>query len=417
MASYDADALLVNEHVRAAVAKPGFLCEPAGVLRFPYICPGGFYAQLWDWDSLFAGIGVIPFGGARYLLGSFLNFLDHTDASGCVPGCLTPKGPSSTLAHAKPVIIQGALLGAKALGEFESLRPFLPKMRALLEFWERERRDPASGLYVWFDQMESGADDLPYAEVPSKHTATWSEAAHAKAFSAPDVMVFLEREHTAFAHLLAALSGGAGDAAAQAALEAEAGKHAAKARDIAAITGPSLWHSEGGGDGGEGYWCARSTRTQALITSRTYQMAWPLWSAAVGTPQQRAAALRSLLKPDMRAAFGIRSTSTGHPRFSLEDAIVPYSIWRGPIWINVNIVLCYALAANGAREEALKLARQLVAMLAADLRNPATGAWHECYHPDNGTPLSKESKGFLSWNVMAAMLLDNLERGVDPTAL
>ena len=46
-----------------------------------------------------------------------------------------------------------------------------------------------------------------------------------------------------------------------------------------------------------------------------------------------------------------------------------------------------------------------------------SGAWHECYHPDLGTPLSKESKGFISWTIMAAGLMQNLLEGVDPTAI
>jgi len=38
-------------------------------------------------------------------------------------------------------------------------------------------------------------------------------------------------------------------------------------------------------------------------------------------------------------------------------------------------------------------------------------------HPDTGAPTCTASKGFLSWNMMAAHLIENLEAGVDPTAL
>jgi glycogen debranching enzyme len=414
------DATLIWEHCRVSCEKPGFLCEPKGVLRHPYICPGGFYSQLWCWDALFAGIGALPFGGGRYLLGSMLNFLEHTDLStGAVPGCLTPTGPSSTLAHAKPVIIQGALLGARACGDLQCLRAHLPAMRALLGFWERERRDAASGLYTWYDQMESGADDLPYAEVPSKHTASWSAERHACAFSAPDLAVFLHREHSAFACLLEAWAGAAGgeEAGSASALAQEAGQHRAQAASLAQQAAAALWvpGSAATASGGSGYWGAFNTRSQALIPARTYQMAFPLWVPGMGTPQQRAQALASVLQPDMRGACGVRSTSSSHPSYELKDAIVPYSIWRGPVWLNVNMVLCYSLAQCGQAAEAERLAQVLVRVLAADLR--ASGAWHECYHPDTGAPLSSESKGFLSWTVMAAGLLDNLAKGVDPTAI
>jgi hypothetical protein len=40
--------------------------------------------------------------------------LQTNETDGTLPGCLTPQGPSATLSHAKPIIIQGALLAAKA---------------------------------------------------------------------------------------------------------------------------------------------------------------------------------------------------------------------------------------------------------------------------------------------------------------
>ena len=90
------------------------------------------------------------------------------------------------------------------------------------------------------------------------------------------------------------------------------------------------------------------------------------------------------------------------------------SNWRGPVWINVNAVLCYTLAAAGRRGEALAIARALTLMLARDIAK--CGGMHECYCPDTGEPLSTESINFLSWNAMAATLHDNLLAGVDPFA-
>jgi hypothetical protein len=65
--------------------------------------------------------------------------------------------------------------------------------------------------------------------------------------------------------------------------------------------------------------------------------------------------------------------------------------------------------------EALRLAADLVAVLAADLRN--SGAWHENYLPDSGQPATAASKNFFSWNTLAATLLENLRAGVDPLAI
>ncbi len=66
---------------------------------------------MWDWDSLFMGIALLPFGSAQYLAGSMMNFLDHTDLqTGEVPGAFQATGPYSVLKHAKPIIIQVCIL-------------------------------------------------------------------------------------------------------------------------------------------------------------------------------------------------------------------------------------------------------------------------------------------------------------------
>jgi len=75
----------------------------------------------------------------------------------------------------------------------------------------------------------------------------------------------------------------------------------------------------------------------------------------------------------------------------------------------------YTLAAAGKRAEARSLARTLVRVLADDLR--ANGAWHENYLPSSGGPATQASKGFFSWNALAATLLENVEAGVDPLAV
>jgi len=250
------------------------------------------------------------------------------------------------------------------------------------------------------------------------------------------------------AAFLRAWAGAEADGAAAAALAARAEEHERAAGAVAAAMAARLWHWEGDG---RGWWRAFDVKGGAPVAARTYQLAWPAWEG-IGSPEQVAACLRELLAPDMRGAAGIRSTSAADPRFSLEDAIVPYSIWRGPVWVNVNCCLCYALARGGLKAEALGVARGLVAALAADVR--ANGAMHECYHPDTGAPTCTASKvrreplrapkkprppktkpnpnpttpvtlpkpsltkqGFLSWNMMAASILENLEAGVDPTAL
>ena len=140
----------------------------------------------------------------------------------------------------------------------------------------------------------------------------------------------------------------------------------------------------------------------APITARTYLMGMPLWGGAA--PAAHAAKIvANLQRSDMMSEWGVRSTSADDPRYSNADIIVPYSNWRGPVWINVNAILVYGMvsksyAGTAAADAALPLARRVVAALANDLRNDST--WHECLSSATGAGLA--APGFLSWDTLGA---------------
>merc|ERR1712048_1175658 len=92
-------------------------------------------------------------------------------------------GPTGAIQHAKPVIIQGAWLAYKnsmksnksrdkedpsLLAQFKQ---YAPQMEALLAYWGRPPRlDNTTGLRMWYDQMESGSDNLVTSTCPSKYS-------------------------------------------------------------------------------------------------------------------------------------------------------------------------------------------------------------------------------------------------------
>ena len=157
---------------------------------------------------------------------------------------------------------------------------------------------------------------------------------------------------------------------------------------------------------------------------------------------------------------------------------MPYSNWRGPMWVNANALACYGLAEYGQRELAIEIATRVVRALAADLRR--SGVWHEAYSTADGRALAapglrtltmaltptlaltltlilaltrtrtrtrtrsrtrsrtrtqtrtrtrtrtrtltltdpnQAAPGFLSWDTLSAELLSNLQRGVNPFKL
>lgn len=160
--------------------------EPSGVLSHPYLVPSGPYDQCWDWDSVFTGTALLSLGSAPYLAGSMKNFFEATGPTGDVTICLDPSDPNpscssdpsdnpAVAAHAKPLLIQGALIAARYTGDYSQFLEYKDKMELLLDYWDRERKDEETNLYVWHDQMESGADNLVTSPCPSSRSGCWVE--------------------------------------------------------------------------------------------------------------------------------------------------------------------------------------------------------------------------------------------------
>ena len=120
------DTALVRAHVLAN-ARDTFR-EPSGALKYKYLVPAGPYNECWEWDSFFMSRALKNYGVLPYAIGTFQNFLALTNVStGELPGCVTPGGPTQTLYHAKPLIIQGALLAARAAGNLSIYKEFQPQ--------------------------------------------------------------------------------------------------------------------------------------------------------------------------------------------------------------------------------------------------------------------------------------------------
>ena len=393
---------IVLTHVKAN-AKLTFKA-PKGFLRYKYLIPSGPYPQLWDWDSMFMGVGMLQCCGSRdYLVGSMLNFLDHTNlTTGQVQGCLLPSGETGTIFHAKPVVLQGAWL---ACGHdracLESFRAYQPQMKALLDYWlSDDRIDEKTGLPKWYNQLESGQDNLPLSSCASSRSSCWNPKWHELVLVSADLGTFLYRELQSYALFLQAWGGSHGE-------RQWAKDHMASLADA---MNTHLW------DESLGFYTAWNTTKSDLqrhrVVNRVDVMGFPLF-AKITTKDQVKKLVNELLKEDMLSSFGIRSTSSLDPRYNNRDEIKPYSNWQGPVWVNANAMISYGLLEYGYQKEALMIASRVVDTLAADLRTDQT--WHEGYNSETGAGLAAD--GFLSWDTLGANWLENLRRGVNPFLL
>jgi hypothetical protein len=460
-----ADTLAIRAHVESQLS---YVQQNAsGQLLFPYLIPQKDLNALFDWDSVFLGIGTSRYPStSKFFIGSMKNFLSNVSLiTGEVRGLLFPSGGSSYLSHAKPILIWGAYLAARSNGnDYESFRIYDKQMLALLNYWERIPRIDPINCSLWYDMAESGADNLAYAPCSADSMSCWNSTTSPYAVATPDLPVFRERQATAYAlftthwakndeiiatkarnvakyaNSILKLRGNTSDLfAVQTAtlptIEAERATSFAKSSAERATAANllaervrnsvnnclnTLWLEQGGYSLQLPGWTARNQSSGLLQQTRTYQLAWPLWgSIARGESSSRiAAAVDSILKPDMVAIDSglIRSLSSLDPLYTNVISIpgIPGSNWRGPSWIPYNVILAYSLATIGRLDTARSLAQSILRTLANDLEK--TGTWHENYNTDNVSNVMGDA-GFLSFNTLAVDLEQNLYEGIDPFAL
>jgi hypothetical protein len=76
-------------------------------------------------------------------------------------------------------------------------------------------------------------------------------------------------------------------------------------------------------------------------------------------------------------------------------------------------MLMHGLMNYGHSMEALELANKTVSMLVNDYNR--TGGMNECYTPDTGEPTA--GGHFLSWNLLAGHMIEEAQKGIDPTGI
>jgi putative isomerase len=147
-----------------------------------------------------------------------------------------------------------------------------------------------------------------------------------------------------------------------------------------------------------------------FLKFRNWASFFPLW-ARLATPQQ-ALALRNRMMDftEFLAPAGLHSHSARDPIYNNTATGNPSNL-QGPVWGLSTFLAAYCLSHYGYREDAVELASRLLKVFAADIET--NGCLHEFYHGDTSQPLI--NPGFLSWNLLALGVMNNLQGNIDPT--
>jgi alpha,alpha-trehalase len=397
-AQTDGSELLAGLTADFARLAPQTIRPADGYIRYPYLIPAGYYAQMWDWDGFFIGAhwaNQDP-ADAKYLRDWVLSFATSADEEGYVAGCITPKGPRPLFGKfaMKPFIAQGALLAAQRLGDDQWVRPVWLALKRIVAYREQTQFDAHWGLWFWDNAMQSGADN---------NAALTNDDKDRSAILAVDASVFAMREYEAMAALALQL----GDKA-----DARAYRKKAQATRQAILR--HLWSPK------DAIFFNRRRDNGKWVRVLAWSNFLPLVDGLLAPADARRMIQLHLLNPaEMRSPYGFRSLSKSDAAYNNDAIINPYSNWRGPIWINANYLDWVALRRYGFRTESRWLAGTLASMLRRDIAQ--WGSMHEDYNAETGEGLAPtvaqspggKFAGFVGWNLLALDMLQCENAGTD----
>jgi alpha,alpha-trehalase len=380
-------AALTADFARLA---PETIHRSQGVIAHPYLTPGGYYRDLWDWDGYFIGAHWAnrDAADAKYLRDWVLSFAAAADADGYVAGCISPSGPRALFGKfaMKPFLAQGALLAAEKLDDDSWLRAAWPAMQRIEAYRRRTQYDAHWKLWFWDNAMQSGADNS---------ASLTNDPSDRSAILAVDASVWAMREDEAMAALARRLG-----------YPADAGRYHDDAEATRRAILASLWEPK------QGTFLNRRRDTGVWVRSISWSNFVPLAEGLLPRAEGERMIREHLLNPaEMRSPYGFRSLAKSDAAYNNDAIINPYSNWRGPIWINANYLDWIALRRYGFDKEAHWLAVTLAGALDRDIAR--WGSMHEDYNAETGeglapTPAQSPNgvfAGFVGWNLLAQDML------------
>lgn len=386
-------------HAEFARLRETVICQPSGFFQYPYLVPGGYYKQMWDWDGFFIGVHLSTREkqDAKYLKWWAMTFMEAADEEGFAPGCITTAGPRKDLGHfpMKPFIAQGSLIAARTLGDFSWIEPKYEVMKTMVTRREKTHFDPSYGLFYWDDAMQSGADNNP---------ALTNDPEKAGSILACDMNTFQLREYIALSKIAEEL-GKAEDAA----------EFKVKADNLAVAIWKYHWFAED-----ESFFNVYRESGEP-VRCVSYSNFIPLIEPLAPMEEGRRMIERYLWNEEhMLSKFGLRSLSKSDPAYNNVCMIVPYSNWEGPVWPIANYLYFRGLMNYGLKSEAVELARIMRELCLGDIAE--CGSMHENYDAETGASLAPIAEqfstgvfeGFVGWNLLIENMQEDVETGANP---
>jgi putative isomerase len=323
------------------------------------------YVGIWHWDSYFHAIALRHID-MRLAQDQFRIMLDHQLVSGLIPDIIHDEG---ILAHTSELVeadITKPPLTAWAAWKLYTLKQDREFLREVYEpivrsqnWWFTASDLDGNGLCEYLHPWSSGLDNSPL----------WDQGLPVET---PDLNAYLCMQYDYLGRIATVLG-----------RQAEARTWHERAAQMAQLMIALRWDAQSGA-----FWAAKNGER---LHVRTPFHLFPLITGRMPEPiAQRLVATLT----DERQFWSHHPV----PTVAFDDpAHNPLSMWRGPIWLNVNYLLIDGLLRAGYREQAHELRRRTIELaMAAD-------DFYEYYHPVTGEKPPRATNAF-GWS--AALFID-----------
>ncbi|MGA9531556.1 MAG: trehalase family glycosidase [Anaerolineales bacterium] len=342
------------------------LVSPLGYLEYEAMMPSKHkYIGAWNWDACFHAIGLrhVDPGLAKDQLRTMLR---HQLADGMIPDVVFDEGVVDRIDHpidarvTKPPVMAWAALKIFEVDEDPAfLQEIYPSLVRWNRWWFEERASEFEGLAQYNHPYSSGLDDNPL----------WD---HGFPVVSPDLNTYLAIQMDSLGVIAEIL----GD-------DEEAGAWRRRAASTVESMVASLYDPEQGV-----FWALhRGQRIPELTPFNLY----PLWTARLPTDIEDRLIERLTDPAEFWANFPVSTVARSTASYD------PETMWRGPVWININYIFHEALRRVGRGAIASQLRERTIELVS---RNKGI---FEYYNPETGVPPSSAAPGF-GWS--AALFID-----------
>lgn len=341
------------------------LVSPLGHLKYEAVIPTKVkYIGLWLWDSALHAL-ALRHSDPGLARDQIRIFIDHQLPDGMLPDAIFDEGVVAEIGHPiharvtkPPILAWAALKIHQSAPDLDFLREiYLPLVR-WNEWWFEQSDEGLDGLAQYNHPYSSGLDDNPLWDFGMPVVS-------------PDLNTYLAIQMKALGQIAAALG-----------LETEAAGWQARSETLVRLMIERLWDSESG--------FFRALYNGKPVPVLTPFNLYPLWTGELPA-EINDRLLEHLKTPDeFWGGWMLPTVARNDPKFA------PGTMWRGPVWANINYFFVEALETLGLQGEAAQLRDTTLKLLMMH-------GIYEYYHAETGQPPVTAAPMF-SWS--AAVFID-----------